>query len=59
MNAPAQQHRRDLAGQTLMPWADICCEACGRKLNSQQSQQRRLGRTCWRKRRKEAEQSTA
>lgn len=42
-------NRRDLAGQLLMPWADICCAGCGRKLKSEHSQQRRMGRRCWRK----------
>jgi hypothetical protein len=50
--------RRDIAGQMLMPWADICCAECGRKLKSEHSQQRRMGRRCWRRRKEEAKVQT-
>lgn len=41
--------RRDLAGQQLMPWADVTCTRCGRVLKSERSQERRLGPTCRKK----------
>lgn len=49
---------RDLTGQLLMEWADVRCEGCGRKLKSEHSQKRRMGKRCWRRRKEEEKSPT-
>jgi hypothetical protein len=47
--------RTDLDGQLLMPWGPVKCTGCGRLLTSEASLQRHMGRTCWRRSRRQTE----